>query len=91
MNMWAFSEKFVDILEDEFIKFLSDGNANEMKAEFLLPMTIGDLVGDGRATVKVIETNDKWFGVTYKEDKDYVIESFKKLIEDGVYSKQLFK
>ena len=91
MNMWAFSEKFVDILEDEFIKFLSDGNANEMKAEFLLPMTIGDLVSDGRATVKVIRTNDKWFGVTYKEDKDYVIESFKKLIDDGVYSKQLFK
>ncbi len=90
MNMWAFSPKFVDILEEEFIKFLADGNANEMKAEFLLPMTIGDLVGDGRATVKVIRTNDKWFGVTYKEDKDYVIESFKKLIEDGVYSKQLF-
>lgn len=91
MNMWAFSEKFVDTLEDKFIEFLADGNANEMKAEFLLPMTIGDLVKEGNATVKVIRTNDKWFGVTYKEDKDYVIESFKKLIDDGVYTNPLFK
>lgn len=91
MNMWAFSEKFVDTLEDKFIEFLADGNANEMKAEFLLPMTIGDLVKVGNATVKVIRTNDKWFGVTYKEDKDYVIESFKKLIDDGVYTNPLFK
>ena len=91
MNMWAFSEKFVDTLEDKFIEFLADGNANEMKAEFLLPMTIGDLVKAGNATVKVIRTNDKWFGVTYKEDKDYVIESFKKLIDDGVYTNPLFK
>ncbi len=90
MNMWAFSEKFVDILEDEFVKFLAAGNAGEMKAEFLLPTTIGALVGDGRATVKVIRTNDKWFGVTYKEDKEYVMESFKKLIADGVYNEQLF-
>ena len=90
MNMWAFPKKFVDLLEDAFIKFLSEGNANEMKAEFLLPMTIGDFVSEGRATVKVIQTNDKWFGVTYKEDKQYVMDSFKKLIEDGVYNKQLF-
>ncbi len=90
MNMWAFPKRFVDLLEDEFVKFLSDGNAGEMKAEFLLPTTIGDMVNDGRATVKVITTNDKWFGVTYKEDKEYVMESFRKLIADGVYKEQLF-
>ncbi len=90
MNMWAFTPAFIDRLEQGFIDFLAAGNAKEMKSEYLLPTVIGGMLSDGTATVKVLKTTDKWFGVTYKEDKDYVIESFKKLIADGVYSEKLF-
>ena len=90
MNMWAFTPAFIDRLETGFIEFLAAGNAKEMKSEYLLPTVIGDMLENGTATVKVLKTTDKWFGVTYKEDKDYVIESFKKLIADGVYSEKLF-
>ena len=58
--------------------------------EYLLPTHIGGLLRDGKYTVKVLETKDKWFGVTYKEDKGSVVQSFKKLIEDGVYREELY-
>lgn len=90
MNMWAFTPEFIDRLEDEFVKFLAAGNAAEMKAEFLLPGVIDKMLKAGEATVEVIKTSDKWFGVTYKEDKQYVIDSFKQLIADGVYKEKLF-
>ena len=61
-----------------------------MKAEYLLPVLIGGMLREGKTTVKVLETNDKWFGVTYKEDKEAVVESFKKLIADGVYQEDLY-
>ena len=89
MNMWAFTPAFIDRLEEGFIEFLGE-HGTEMKAEYLLPTVIGDMLAAGTATVKVLKTTDKWFGVTYKEDKDYVIESFKKLIADGVYKAKLF-
>lgn len=90
MNMWAFTPEFIDRLEDEFIEFLAAGNAGQMKAEFLLPGVIDKMLKAGTATVEVLKTTDKWFGVTYKEDKQYVVDSFKKLIEDGVYKEKLF-
>ena len=90
MNMWAFTPEFINRLETGFIDFLASGKATEMKAEYLLPTVIGDMLAEGTATVKVLKTTDKWIGVTYKEDKDYVIESFKKLIADGVYKAKLF-
>jgi uncharacterized protein YgiM (DUF1202 family) len=61
-----------------------------MKVEFLLPGVIDKMLKAGEATVEVIKTTDKWFGVTYKEDKQYVIDSFKQLIADGVYKEKLF-
>jgi hypothetical protein len=61
-----------------------------LKAEYLLPIIVGDLLKKEKVTVKVLETSDKWFGVTYKEDKLTVVENFKKLINDGVYSENLF-
>ncbi len=91
MNMWAFAPDFIDSLEDGFIQFLANGNATQMKSEYLLPTIIGDMLNDGRAGVKVLPTEAKWFGVTYKEDTDGVINAFKKLTDDGVYSAGLFK
>lgn len=91
MNMWGLDEGFLDLLEPMFIDFLKNQIEGDIKSEFLLPTIIDKLIKSKTATVKVLETNDKWFGVTYKEDKFSVLESFKKLIADGVYSEKLFK
>lgn len=61
-----------------------------MKAEYLLPTHIGGLLRNVKCTVKVLETKDKWFGVTYKEDKEAVVHSSKKLTESGVYKEELY-
>ena len=97
MNMWGFPAKegcapaFLDVLEKEFKTFFeTDVLSNPMKAEYLLPTLIGGLLRDGKYTVKALETNDRWFGVTYKEDKESVVKSFKKLIADGVYPEELY-
>ncbi len=89
MNMWGLTPAFIDGLEEGFIKFLSNVKEGDLKAEYLLPSTIDELIKAGKATVKVLPTNDKWFGVTYKEDAPVVIESIKKLVESGVYPQKL--
>ncbi len=61
-----------------------------MKGEYLIPVYIGELLEQGKVSVKVLETSDKWFGVTYAEDKDFVIDSFKELVDKGVYKADLF-
>ena len=63
---------------------------NEIKQEYLLPSVVDQMIQSGKATVKVLETQDKWFGVTYKEDKESVVASIKKLIADGVYPTNLW-
>ena len=92
MNMWGLTSEFMQTLEDGFKEFFANmGNKDILKAEYLLPIYIDELLQAGRVSVKVLDTNDKWFGVTYKEDKDYVVKSFAKLIEAGVYQKNLFE
>ncbi len=91
MNMWGLTPEFVEMLESGFEEFFKENvPENPQKAEFLLPIFIGELLKDKKVSVKVVPSSDKWFGVTYKEDKPLVAQSFKKLIEDGVYSKNLF-
>lgn len=97
MNFWGFPAKenkdpaFLTALEQEFKTFFQeDVPENPLKAEYLLPTLIGGLLRDQKCTVKVLKTNDTWFGVTYKEDKADVVESFKKLIADGVYPEDLY-
>ncbi|MBQ8935064.1 MAG: nucleotidyltransferase [Oscillospiraceae bacterium] len=89
MNMWGLTKKMIPILEREFRAFL-DGMADPMKDEFLLPVIIDKLLKTGEVTVQVLETRDRWFGVTYREDKDLVVRSFRQLIEQGVYSEKLY-
>ena len=92
MNMWGLTPEFMQTLEDGFKEFFANmGDKDILKAEYLLPIYIDELLQAGRVSVKVLDTNDKWFGVTYKEDKDYVVKSFARLIEDGVYQKNLFE
>ena len=90
MNMWGLTPGFVQMLEQGFVEFFGTIAGNEMKAEYLLPIFIDELLKAGKVTVKVLPTHDRWFGVTYQEDKPVVIESFAKLIEAGVYRKDLF-
>lgn len=89
MNFWGLTPAFIDGLEEDFIKFLGNVKEGDIKAEYLLPTIIDDMIKAGKASVKLLETNDKWFGVTYKEDAPVVIESFKKLIDAGVYPEKL--
>ena len=90
MNMWGLTTEFFDILETGFVQFLEEKADNYMKAEYLLPTIVGGLLREGSAEVAVLRSNDKWFGVTYKEDKDYVVASVRSLIDAGVYPNQLF-
>ena len=90
MNMWGLTPEFADMLEKGFVEFFGDIAGNEMKAEYLLPIFIDSLLKQGKVNVKVLPTQDRWFGVTYQEDKPVVVESFAKLIEAGVYQKDLF-
>lgn len=90
MNMWGFTPKFIELLEEGFEKFF-ENMEEELTKEYLLPIYIGELLKEKKVSVKVLETNDKWFGITYKEDKDLVVNSFKKLIEKGVYPVNLFE
>lgn len=90
MNMWGLMPGFFDILQCGFQEFLNNHAEDWEKAEYLLPTIIGNLLSKGKAEVKVLQSKDKWFGVTYKEDKDAVIASIKALIEAGVYPPRLF-
>ena len=91
MNMWGLTPEFVQILDDGFKEFFETmGDKDVLKAEYLLPIYIDELLQAGKVSVKVLDSHDKWFGVTYKEDKDYVVESFGKLIDAGVYAEDLF-
>ena len=89
MNMWGLTPEFVDVLESGFVEFLEALKPEDLKAEYLLPTIIDGMLKSGQATVKLLETSDKWFGVTYAEDKQSVMEAFARLIEEGVYSSPL--
>ena len=90
MNMWGFTPNFLDTLDARFAEFLGTIAGNEAKAEFLLPEVVGSLLNEGKAEVSVLTSRDKWFGVTFKEDKDMVVRSFRELYEKGMYPERLF-
>ena len=90
MNMWGLPPKFLDMLESGFSEFLDQLGDDGMKSEYLLPKIIDRLLSERKASVKVLETNDKWFGVTYKEDKPAVAAAIRSLIEQGTYGKNLY-
>ena len=77
-------------LEREFKLFLENLQDNLTKAEFYLPQVVANLILEGKAEVKVLKTPDSWFGVTYKEDKERVVESLKMLIDQGIYPEKLY-
>ena len=91
MNCWLFTESFLDVLEKGFTGFLKeDLPKNPLKSEWLLPRSVDHLLVEGKATVEVLKSVDQWYGVTYQEDRDMVINAMEKLKEDGLYPRELW-
>ena len=89
MNMWGFTPEIFGILEKGFAEFLG-ALKDQTKGEYLIPTVVDQLIQTGVCNVTVLESCDKWFGVTYKEDKPLVVRSFRELIDAGVYKERLF-
>ena len=91
MNMWGLTPEFLDVLEQGFKEFFEkEVPGNPIKAEYLIPIFIGELLQQGKMSVKVLKTNDTWYGMTYHEDVAAVKDSFKKMLKNGVYQADLF-
>lgn len=88
MNFWGFTADLFEHLEKHFIEFLKT-HGEEMKSECYIPTLIDELIRDGKADCKILETSSSWFGVTYPEDKPYVVANIRKLIEAGDYPSSL--
>ncbi|MCI9042784.1 MAG: nucleotidyltransferase [Muribaculaceae bacterium] len=89
MNLWGFTPDYFDYSEREFKKFL-DKDLNTPKSEFFIPLAIDNLIKNGEATVKILDTDSKWFGVTYAADRPGVVEKFAQLHAAGEYPDKLF-
>lgn len=89
MNMWGFSEDFLGILEKGFSEFLSSAKLDPLKSEYLLPDIVDREIRNDRCTVRVLKTEDRWFGMTYQEDVPAVKEAIRRLIDEGQYPEKL--
>ena len=91
MNMWGLTLDFLTTLEGGFREFFEkEVPGNPLKTEYLIPIFIGELLKQGKMSVKVLKTDDAWYGMTYHEDVAAVKDSFKKMLEKGVYKTDLF-
>ncbi len=89
MNVWGFTPDYFDYSEEGFKRFLRD-NIDKPKLEYFIPLMVNELISSGTATVKVLDTTSKWFGVTYSADRQGVIDKIQNLVKDGVYPTKLF-
>ena len=89
MNMWGFTPAIFDYLNEMFEVFLSK-NIHDIKSEFLIPSVINDLINSGDELVQVLYSKSSWFGVTFKEDKSYVVQQIQNLVNSGFYPHKLF-
>jgi NDP-sugar pyrophosphorylase family protein len=89
MNYWGFTPRIFPQLRENLQKFLK-ANASDLKKECFIPNTVGEIIAAGQGKVKVLKSNDPWFGVTYRQDHPHVVESVKKLIEKGTYPERLW-
>ena len=92
MNMWGFSASMLRELQERFPRFLDENlKKNPLKCEFFLPSVVGELLDEGKATVQVLKSADKWYGVTYKEDKAVVVEAIARMKAEGLYPEKLWE
>ncbi len=91
LNMWGFTESLLNGLSEKFPEFLRKNlPVNPLKCEYFLPFVVDELLTEGRASVQVLRTEDRWYGVTYQEDKQTVVEALRSLKNAGVYPKNLW-
>lgn len=92
MNVWGFTPDYFDYSTEYFKEFLSNPeNMKNLKSEFFIPLMVNKLINDGTASVKVLDTTSKWFGVTYAADRQGTVDRIQKLVDEGVYPEKLFK
>ena len=92
MNLWGYTDSFLKEVAIRFPEFLRTAvPGNPIKAEYFLPLTVGQLLEENKATVKVLRSADKWFGVTYAADKPMVVAALKKMTDEGKYPDGLWK
>lgn len=90
MNMWGFTPDYFKYSEEYFIDFLKN-NLDNLKAEYFIPLMVNKLINEGTATVKVLDTTSKWFGVTYAADRQGVVDKIQSLVDAGEYPSKLFE
>lgn len=91
MNLWASFPEFIDMSEDYFIKYLEKNKENLDSCEYVLPEMIGELIKENKADVTILPTNDKWIGITYKEDLVPAQKSFQKMFDEGLYPDNIWE
>lgn len=89
MNCWGFTPDIFDRLWQGFESFLSEEHADELKCEYYLPFAVCDMLNKGECSVRVYSSEDSWYGVTYKEDKPFVVNSIASLKNKGAYPEKL--
>lgn len=89
MNLWGFTPHLFALLEERFPAWLAENGAKE-KSEWYIPFVVDELIHEGKATCRVLPTESRWFGVTYREDKPFVVEAIAKLVAAGEYPARLF-
>ena len=91
MNLWGFGESFVKEADRRFARWLDENlEKDPLKCEYFLPLVVSELIGEKKAAVKVLRSTDKWYGVTYREDKPVVVEAIAKKTADGLYPENLW-
>ena len=91
MNMWGVTPEYIDTLQRMFVEFLKNLSPDDLKAEYLLPTIMGELLQKKEVSIQVLSSSDSWFGVTYPEDKETVEKAFIQLVRDGVYCSNLWE
>ncbi len=91
MNLWASFPEFINISEDYFIKYLEKNKENLDSCEYVLPEMIGELIKENKADITILPTNDKWIGITYKEDLVPAQKSFQKMFDEGLYPDNIWE
>ena len=89
MNFWGFTPSFFDFLQAGFEDFLNR-NLENPKAEFYIPTVVNNVIRAGKGSVRVLNSHERWFGMTYKEDREVVVKGIRKLIEEGIYPEKLW-
>lgn len=90
MNCWGFSGMMMTELKNRFSAFLDKNADNPLKCEYFLPFVVDELLKEGKVSVKVMDTTEKWYGVTYKEDKAVVMDALRQKVLDGIYPEKLW-